>query len=70
MVFLNEVEQGGETHFTDIGIQIEPKTGVLLIWNNALPDGSPNESTIHAGTPVLKGTKYIITKWYRTRPWK
>ncbi|MEP6091846.1 MAG: 2OG-Fe(II) oxygenase [Erythrobacter sp.] len=70
MVFLNDVEQGGETHFTDIGIKVEPKTGVLLIWNNALPDGSPNEGTIHAGTPVLKGTKYIITKWYRTRAWK
>lgn len=70
MVFLNDVEEGGETHFTDIGIKIEPKTGVLLIWNNALPDGSPNEGTIHAGTPVLKGTKYIITKWYRTRKWR
>lgn len=70
MAFLNEVEAGGETHFTNIGINIEPKPGVLLIWNNALPDGSPNEDTIHAGTPVLKGTKYIITKWYRTRRWK
>lgn len=70
MAFLNEVEAGGETHFTNIGIKIEPKPGVLLIWNNALPDGSPNEDTIHAGTPVLKGTKYIITKWYRTRKWK
>lgn len=70
MVFLNDVEEGGDTHFTDIGIKIEPKTGVLLAWNNALPDGRPNEATIHAGTPVVKGTKYIITKWYRTRPWK
>ena len=67
MAFLNEVEEGGETHFTDIGIKIEPKPGVLLIWNNALVDGSPNEGTMHAGTPVVKGSKYIITKWYRTR---
>lgn len=70
MVFLNNVEQGGETHFTEVGIKIEPKPGVLLIWNNALPDGRPNEDTKHAGTPVVKGTKYIITKWYRTRAWK
>lgn len=70
MVFLNDVEQGGETHFTHIGIQIEPKPGVLLIWNNALPDGTPNEDTMHAGTPVLAGSKYIITKWYRTRAWR
>jgi prolyl 4-hydroxylase len=70
MAFLNDVEEGGETHFTQIGIKIEPKPGVLLIWNNALPDGSPNEDTMHAGTPVVKGAKYIITKWYRTRTWK
>jgi len=70
MVFLNEVEKGGETQFVDIGIRIEPKPGVLLIWNNALPDGRPNEATMHAGLPVLSGSKYIITKWYRTRTWK
>ncbi|MEP3050023.1 MAG: 2OG-Fe(II) oxygenase [Erythrobacter sp.] len=69
MAFLNNVEEGGETHFTDIGIKIEPKPGVLLLWNNALPDGTPNEGTIHAGTPVVKGSKYVITKWYRTRKW-
>jgi prolyl 4-hydroxylase len=69
MVFLNVVEQGGETHFTNVGIKIQPKPGVLLIWNNALPDGTPNEGTMHAGTPVEAGTKYVITKWYRTRRW-
>ncbi|MEP5937441.1 MAG: 2OG-Fe(II) oxygenase [Erythrobacter sp.] len=70
MAFLNDVEQGGETHFTKIGIKIQPKPGVLLVWNNAKPDGSPNLDTIHAGTPVVEGSKYIITKWYRTRKWR
>jgi prolyl 4-hydroxylase len=70
MAYLNAVEEGGATHFTEIGIQIEPKPGVLLLWNNALPDGRPNEGTMHAGMPVLKGAKYVITKWYRTRQWR
>lgn len=70
MAYLNEVEEGGGTLFTEIGINIEPKPGVLLVWNNALPDGSPNEDTMHAGTPVVKGAKYIFTKWYRTREWR
>ena len=43
--------------------------GKLLVWNNNSPDGRPNEATMHAGTPVIKGTKYIITKWYRSRKW-
>ena len=70
MVLLNSVEEGGETHFTEIGIKIEPKPGVLLIWNNAKPDGTPNLDTMHAGMPVIKGVKYIFTKWYRSREWK
>lgn len=69
MAFLNEVEAGGTTDFTDIGISIEPKPGVLMIWNNARPDGQTNPKTIHAGRPVLAGVKYVITKWYRTREW-
>ncbi|KPF64870.1 prolyl hydroxylase family protein [Porphyrobacter sp. AAP60] len=70
MAYLNDVEAGGATLFSALGIQIEPKAGALLVWNNALPDGSPNETTLHAGMPVLAGTKYIITKWYRTRQWR
>jgi len=69
MVYLNQVEEGGTTDFTGIGTSIQPKTGVLLAWNNALPDGKVNRWTLHAATPVVKGEKYIITRWYRTRKW-
>lgn len=69
MVFLNAVEEGGETDFPRLGVSFTPKPGVLLIWNNADEEGRPNPWTIHAGTPVIKGVKHIITKWYRTRRW-
>ncbi|TMM48998.1 prolyl hydroxylase family protein [Qipengyuania marisflavi] len=69
MAFLNTVEEGGHTHFVEVGALIEPKPGVLLIWNNANPDGTPNLDTLHAGTPVVAGAKYVLTKWYRTRKW-
>jgi len=39
------------------------------VWNNADEDGLPNLRTLHAGNPVTRGVKYIITKWYRARPW-
>ena len=70
MVYLNNVEEGGTTDFTDLGLSIEPKQGVLLLWNNALVDGMPNPRTIHAGRPVVRGAKYVITKWYRAKPWR
>lgn len=69
MAFLNEVGKGGETQFVEAEIKIAPKPGVLLVWNNALPDGTPNEGTLHAGTPVIEGVKYVLTRWYRTRKW-
>lgn len=69
MVFLNEVEAGGQTVFPSLGITIDPKPGVLLAWNNSMPDGTPSQFTLHAGKPVESGAKYIITKWYRTRKW-
>ncbi len=69
MVYLNEVEDGGTTDFNRIGISIPAQQGAMIIWNNARPDGSLNDATMHAGTPVLRGVKYVITKWYRTRKW-
>jgi prolyl 4-hydroxylase len=67
LAYLNPVEAGGATNFTLLGMQIQPKPGVLLSWNNALSDGRPNEATLHAGMPVERGAKYVITRWYRTR---
>ena len=69
MAYLNPVAEGGATAFPHLGLSIEPKPGALLIWNNADPEGHPNPYTIHAGTPVVRGVKYIITKWYRSRRW-
>jgi len=69
MAYLNPVEEGGSTDFPSIGISIEPQPGALLIWNNADEDGVPNPWTIHAGLPVVRGVKYIITKWYRCGRW-
>ena len=63
------VGKGGDTQFTAIGLSVPPQKGVLLIWNNNLPDGRPNEDTMHAGMPVTKGKKYVLTKWYRSRKW-
>lgn len=69
MAYLNDVEEGGVTEFTRIGVRVTPQRGLLLIWNNAARDGTPNSDTQHAALPVAKGVKYVITKWFRTRRW-
>ena len=65
MVYLNDVESGGETAFVNIGLAIPPKQGTAVLWNNLKPDGTPNYDTLHHGTPVKAGHKAIITKWFR-----
>lgn len=65
MIYLNKPEDGGATRFKAIGKTIQPETGKLLAWNNLLPDGRPNPATLHQGMKVRRGTKYIVTKWFR-----
>ena len=65
MCYLNEPDDGGATRFKVIGKTIQPETGKLLAWNNLLPDGRPNPATLHQGMKVRRGTKYVLTKWFR-----
>lgn len=69
MIFLNEPEEGGATEFPHLGLGIRPQTGMMLMWNNINLDGSLNYKTLHTGTPVTKGVKHVITKWYRQNDW-
>ena len=69
MIYLNHVEEGGATWFPQIGIRVAPKKGLLLAWNNMNRDGSRNTETLHEGMPVVSGTKYIVTKWFREGKW-
>lgn len=70
MIFLNEPGAGGETHFPTAGMMVQPRTAMLVLWNNMDEAGRPNELTLHEGTPVLAGTKHIVTKWFREKFWQ
>ena len=69
MVFLNEPEAGGATDFPELGVALAPERGTVAIWNNMGRDGRPNPNTLHAGTPVEAGKKYVITQWFRLEEW-
>ena len=67
MIYLNDVPlgNGGDTEFVNLGMSFQPKRGQAIIWNNLLPDGSPNPDTLHWAHQVTRGEKTIITKWFR-----
>jgi len=55
-VYLNDVEEGGETEFLHFSKRVKPKKGRIVIW----PAGFPY---LHRGNPPLSGEKYILTSW-------
>ena len=69
MIYLNAPQAGGATRFKAIDKIVQPETGKLLAWNNLRADGTVNPTTIHQGMKVRSGVKYVITKWFRERPW-
>lgn len=56
MLYLNDVEMGGETEFLYKSLRVTPKKSRLLIW----PAGFTHT---HRGNPPLSGDKYIMTGW-------
>jgi prolyl 4-hydroxylase len=69
MAYLNDVEEGGETDFPQIEVKFKPKKGMAVFWSHFDSNGKENPASLHAGTPVIKGKKIIITKWFRKNEW-
>ena len=65
VMYLNDVEQGGETSFPDIGISAVPKKGSAVYFEYCNSKGQVDPLSLHAGNPVVKGEKWIATKWMR-----
>lgn len=56
ILYLNDVEEGGETEFLYFSKRISPKKGRLVVF-------PPNFPWTHRGNPPLSGVKYIMTGW-------
>ena len=56
-LYLNDVEEGGETEFLYQGIKVEPRAGRVMIWPAAITHP-------HRGNPIYSGAKYLITGWF------
>ena len=55
-IYLNDVEEGGETEFLHFSKRVKPKKGRIVIWPSAFP-------YLHRGNSPLSGEKYILTSW-------
>ncbi|XP_022217619.2 prolyl 4-hydroxylase subunit alpha-1-like [Drosophila obscura] len=54
LLYLSNVEQGGETHFPSLNLRVTPQKGSLLVW--------PRTGNSHIECPVIVGNKWVATK--------
>jgi len=66
VMYLGEPERGGATVFPEVGLEVAPKRGNAVFFSYERPH--PSSRTLHGGTPVMAGEKWIATKWLRERP--
>lgn len=67
LIYLNDDFVGGQTIFGRIGRMITPKKLMMVIWDNVLEDGSVNIDSLHSGSMVDDGVKYIALTLIRER---
>ena len=65
VLYLNDVEEGGETYFPHLDLSVAPHKGMAVYFEYFYQDDSLNEKTLHGGAPVTKGEKWIATQWIR-----
>ncbi|NML32587.1 2OG-Fe(II) oxygenase [Paraburkholderia antibiotica] len=67
LMYLNDVEGGGETVFPQIGWGVVPQRGHALYFEYGNRFGLCDPSSLHASLPLRGGEKWVATKWIRMR---
>ncbi|KAK9285429.1 hypothetical protein L1049_024622 [Liquidambar formosana] len=80
LLYLSDVEEGGETMFPFengldvdvnydyrkcIGLKVKPRQGDGLLFYSLFPNGTIDPTSLHGSCPVIKGQKWVATKWIR-----
>ncbi|MBP1934514.1 prolyl 4-hydroxylase [Ammoniphilus resinae] len=65
VMYLSDVEQGGETYFPKLNLAVSPHKGMAVYFEYFYQDETLNELTLHGGAPVILGEKWAATQWMR-----
>jgi prolyl 4-hydroxylase len=68
IMYLNQPLLGGATTFPDLNLEVSPTKGHAVFFSYDRPH--PMTRTLHGGSPVLAGEKWVVTKWFRERQFK
>lgn len=67
LMYLNDVERGGETLFPQVGWSVVPQRGHACYFEYGNDAGQCDPASLHASAPVKEGEKWVATKWIRSR---
>ena len=67
VMYLNDVEHGGETFFPKLNFSVSPQKGMAVYFEYFYNDQTLNERTLHGGAPVMIGDKWAATQWMRRK---
>lgn len=67
VMYLNDVEQGGETYFPKLNFAVSPQKGMAVYFEYFYDNQDLNNLTLHGGAPVVIGNKWAATQWMRRK---
>ena len=65
IAYLNTPLRGGSTIFPDVSMEVTAVKGNAVFFSYDRPH--PRTLTLHGGSPVIDGEKWVATKWMRER---
>jgi len=51
-------------------LEVQPKVGTAIFWHNLDPSGMVDMNTLHAGAPVINGSKVGLNIWTREKRYR
>ena len=65
LMYLNTPKKGGGTVFPDVGLEVSPIKGNACFFS--YDRAHVDTKSLHGGSPVIEGEKWVATKWLRER---
>ena len=68
LVYLSDVTAGGRTVWPGLGLSVRPEKGSAVFWATVRNHEDYDSRMYHMGCPVIKGDKWVLTKWLYSHP--
>jgi hypothetical protein len=68
LLYLNDGFEGGELDFPKAGFRYKGAKGDAVYFAHVEPSGKPDPLSLHAGLPIRRGEKWVLSQWIHDRP--